>query len=185
MFRLTCAALVIGTAAAAVAAPGRVVRIQHAVAVVAPRLCVLRAEAGVCLGPAPAVGDAIRLVSLAGDGGNGVVESVSSLGDGCPSAWRVTASLHGELTQTTIGVIDPYRRYDHARVIPLRDPSTLLPPIDDGHVWYALDRDGDDVPDLVAVRAPCGGPAPCIDVWVRAHDRFTRVTRTAIGQCHP
>jgi hypothetical protein len=182
-------------AAASVSAdphPGHVVRVERAPrrASGVPRICMLTAgngANGVCLGPAPKLGDEIRIVGathLVGTVRITQLRSVTACGEDPSLAWQVQTEPEGTLDpdgpgDDSVGVIDvtadPHAHLIATDTLPPGVGATAIPA-------RAIDTDGDGVLDIEFTIAPCDGTASsrsmCIDVWTstdgHALQRFRR-----------
>lgn len=196
MIRWTCLAVLLGAATAtALAAPtGRVVRIERATGrlAVAPRLCVLHGDAGACVGDEPAAGQIAYVL----DGRHAVAEveivDASPFAAGCGQLWNIKARTRRGATADgeALAVIDAGLDPSRARVLHGDHLAAGLA-VPEGEIWRAIDRDGDDVADILLTRFTCdaaGKPASgvatfCMDVWARVGARMTRTTQLNLARC--
>jgi hypothetical protein len=148
---------------------------------------------GACLGDAPTAGQIAYVL----DGRHAVAEleiiDASPFATGCASVWSVKARFRRGATSDgeALAVIDASLDPGRAHVLngePLA--ARLGVPVEE--VWRAIDRDGDDVADILLTRFACdasgkpvtGVATVCLDVWARVAGRMTRTTRLNFARCN-
>ena len=180
----------------AIAGPrGRVIRVDRTNdgRAVAPRVCVLHAEGGMCLGEQPAPGQTVHMLDEQHVvAAVQIVEATNSL-TGCPNVWMVkTREVNSvPIDSDGVGVIDPHLDPNRAHALDKAHMPASPSGLSGDDVWQAIDSDGDGSADIVVTRYGCdsaGKPATrastyCIDVWARTGSRMTRTTH--FSQCSP
>ena len=198
--RLALALIVAALALPAAAAPrprGKVVRVERTRGMRAiPRVCDVRSDrGGTCLGSQPQIGDVISVLDENGVIADVRITEVTPFSAGgqtlsCQTVWNIQTEVErGDLaavSMRTIGLVDPDLHPRRAHVM----PRERLPPPPSGReddtVMVAVDRDGDQKPDLVISQGRCDGQSsssPCLDQWARVGGRMTRVQQTNFTTC--
>ena len=200
--RLTVLPLValIAVAAQAVAAPGRVVRIERPRVTSVPHFCGMFGTDVICVGPPPAIDERIALIDTRSNAllGELRVETVedSTEFQMCPkSMYKVRGSTIG-FTPPTSGAagsifgVRGVRVDGHARVV--RNPQA---PRDNVSVELALDLDEDGATDVMITQYACdaaGNPSTftpsgrariCFDSYLRRGHQLERVAQDVLQQC--
>jgi len=185
---------VLGTATA-LAAPGRVVRVErtsHAGGG-APRLCEIRGDTGTCIGDEPRPGQTVVVLDERRVIGEVQIVEATPFVASCPKLWTVkTRALRSGDDHDGIGVIDGGVDPIRAHIVD-KDRAPSSPSGQPGEdVWRAVDRDGDGNADILITRYSCdaagqlvaGGSTFCIDVWTRIGRRMTKTTQLNFSQCN-
>ena len=192
--------LIAVAAQAAVAAPGRVVRIERPRATAVPHFCGMFGTDVICVGPAPAIDERIALIDTRSNLvlGELRVETVADSTEFqmCPkSMYKVTGSpigftAPGNGAAGSIFGVRGIRVDAHARVV--RNPQ---PPRDNVSVELALDLDEDGATDVMITQYACdaaGNPSTftpsgrariCFDSYLRRGHQLERVAQDVLQQC--
>lgn len=183
--------LVAAMAVSAVAAPhGRVVRVERARASVnvIPIVCVeLRADAGICIGAQPQIGDTIVVVDEQKTIAEMRVTTAQMYLPKCEMIWSISGEVvRGDLSQgnrrKSLGLIDPLLDRRTGRRI---EEDKLTAPEPGARVGFAVDRDGDSAADVLVTSSSCGGGngEDCIDIWTRRDKQLAKVWSTNLKNC--
>ncbi|MDX2087382.1 MAG: hypothetical protein SFX73_06015 [Kofleriaceae bacterium] len=197
--RLACAFVAVAIGTLATAAPrtrGKVVRVERARGGTGvPKICEIRTDrGGTCFGSAPAIGDVVSVIDESGVIAEARISRVSAYSARtampCEVIWEIsTELLRGNLaTMNTqsVGLVDNAVHPTRARMLAREN----FPPSPTGRaedvVARAIDRDGDRQPDLIITQSQCddlSAGAGCIDQWVRAGGKLTRVQQITFASC--
>jgi len=188
------------TAVAANASPGKVVRIERPRAAAIPHFCGMFGTEVICVGPPPAIDEHITLVDTRASSvlGELRVESVADSTEFqmCPkSMYKVTGSPIGFSAQPSGGAgtvfgVRGIRVDARARVV-----RNAQPPRDNVSVELALDLDEDGATDVMITQYACdasGNPSMigqsgrariCFDSYLRRGHQLERVVQDVLQQC--
>lgn len=202
---LAAAAAVLGAPEAG-ARPGEVVRVERprGLSSTGLRLCPVNLSAQgrvTCFGerpPAPGT----RFVLLDGEGSRGHVIArrvQPSEQDRCGLGYLHDVAIDGEISGGDLGVsvaVQGLGEADDARVLPYGLRSRSPSGRDEDQVWMAIDRDGDDLADVLATYRECaaepGMPLPpvgktvqglCLDYWALRRGEWRRLGSDVYYDC--
>ncbi len=173
---------------------GKVVRVERSRGRTSiPRVCDVRGDlTGTCLGPEPVTGETIAVLDETGVVAEVRIKAATPFSAGstsCTSLWNVTTDvIRGDVAAVamrTIGVSDPELNLRRARNLPREQFPQSPSGRSNEVVVMAVDRDGDATADLVLTQGPCDTSASssCIDEYVKAGGRLTRVHQTDFASC--
>jgi hypothetical protein len=163
-----------------------------------PVLCEVKADAsGVCVGPAPQVGDSITVVDDEHTIAEVRITKLQAMTPQCSTLWSFSGeATRGDLSQSkaskTIGVIDPTLDRRSAHRI---DEDHITSPAEgpEVRVLLGIDRDGDGTADMVVTQFNCdaqGQPTSpttavdfCIDIWSERDAVMKRTWSTKLQSC--
>jgi len=201
MFRVASVVLFSATALTAWGAPrGRVVRVerQRGGTAAVPVLCEVKTDgSGICVGPAPQVGDSITVVDDTHTIAEVRITRIQAMAPQCNTLWSFSGeATRGDLSQSksskTIGVIDPGidRRLAHRVDEDHIESPTPGPEV---RVLLGVDRDGDGTADMIVTQFNCdkqGQPTSsssavdfCIDIWSERDAVMKRAWSTKLQSC--
>jgi hypothetical protein len=190
--------VVVLRSATAVAGPsGRVLRVERTGgnSDVAPRLCEVRGNAGMCVGEEPKPGQPVIVLDERHVVAELQIVDATSVAASCANLWavktRAIRGVAGDGDETA--VIDPAINPNRARVLDKNHLPASPSRLSDEEVWRAIDRDGDGTADIVITRYSCdtagkpvaGGLTSCVDIWARIGARMTRTTQLNFARCNP
>jgi hypothetical protein len=184
--------------ATAVAGPGgRVIRVERTTggSNVAPQLCEVRGDSGMCVGEEPKAGQMVLVLDERHVAAEFQILEATGVTTSCANLWTVkTRAIRGVATDGDgIGVIDPNLNPSRARLLDKNHLPTSPSGLSMEEVWWAIDRDGDGTADILSTRYSCdtsgrpltGGSSSCVDVWARIGAKLTRTYQLNLAQCIP
>lgn len=184
--------------ATAVAGPGgRVIRVERTGgnSNVAPRLCEIRGNAGMCVGEQPKAGQTVVVLDEHRAVAELQIVDATSAAASCANLWAVkTRAIRGGASDgEATGVIDPAINPSRARVLDKHHTPASPSGLSEDEVWRAIDRDGDGVGDILITRYSCdssgkpatGGVTSCVDIWARIGAKMIRTVQINFAQCNP
>lgn len=196
MFRRACLVIALGSATAVAGPSGRVIRVERTTSApsVAPKLCVLRADTGTCVGDQPMPGQTAYVLDARHAIAEVQIVEATSFAASCTQLWNVKTRSHHALSAESeaLAVIDPNLNPSRARMLHGDHLTAGLNGAPDEEVWRAIDRDGDGVADILLTRYSCdaaGKAMPgvatfCMDVWARNGEKLARTTQLNFAQCN-
>lgn len=180
---------------------GRVVRVERAPAVTAPRYCSMAADAGrrVCFGR-PFEGEHVAVIDTVKRTvrGDFVIESIEDDLEYMSRGLCVAAGAYAVKGRFASGAPDRTTELIGLRGLKLGKQARVLaggvqPPSGraDERVELAVDADGDGRADVALTRYPCdpagnprsGSEGICYDVYVAERGRLSRTSQDVVGAC--
>lgn len=197
MSRRLGVAFVLWSATAMAGPDGRVIRVERTGgnSNVAPRLCTVRGNAGMCIGEEPKAGQTVVVLDERHVMAELQIVEATSVAASCANLWMVrTRPIRGVAAdREATGVIDPSVNPSRARVLDKNHTPASPNGLSNEEIWQAIDRDGDGTADLLITRYSCdssgrpvtGGITSCVDIWARIGAKMTRTVQLDLAQCNP